>query len=355
MNAHTVVRTAGLAALAAASVTAGCQWNGADGGMSSARGRVPAGLSAAAIHRIASTPLRVAPAVDSIGQKGSLLTSGPYRIFTTIHNPLQQRLIMRVLAYAHRRFIGLLPAANDQRSLRGYIFAHREQWTAYTQAEMRTVAPYALKPTVLGYDRKGVFALYRTSVAEMLSVAAHEAWLQFSCVSLKNHLPAWMDEGLAAQFEAVCWRHGKPEFISTLNYPRWLALRSACRRQDLIPLHIFTRMDAGAAVAVGPRMTEIYYAQLWSFTLFIIQRDGWSTVRKALQSAADGQLTPSLLKAGLRPADLARETTQWNMVAGPIFLKRFFTRHPRLFFKQYRTFAGRLASQWPPVKPTPVP
>ena len=317
---------------------------------------MPAGLSSAALHRIADDKLDVIPMTDSVGQKGFLLSAGPYQIFTDIKNPLQQRLIMLVLMHALHRFYALLPSAHLRPPLKGYIFAHRPQWALFTKHIMRNLAPYALKPVVYGYDCKGVFALYRTDVPEMLSVAAHEAWLQFSYVSLKNHLPAWMDEGLAAQFEAVCWRHGKPQFIPALNYPRWLALRAVCRAGDFIPLHIFTRMDAGAAVTTGPQMTEIYYAQLWSLMLFITQHDGWGVIKRALHSSEMGRLTPVMLKAGLSPYDLFHETTRWNLVAGPIYFHHFISRHRRKFAAQYHAFARSLAAHWPPrIASRPAP
>ncbi|MGC8560780.1 MAG: hypothetical protein ACP5O1_08890 [Phycisphaerae bacterium] len=341
-------RLAAAAALLAGALQAGCQ-SGGVGGQALNNGSVmPSGLSSAALRRIAARKLDVEPTTDGIGQKGFLLSVGPYRIFTDIKNPIQQRLIMRVLKHALRRFESLLPSAHPRPPLKGYIFAHRRQWAIFTRKMMPNVAPYAIKPVVYGYDRKGVFALHRTSVAEMLSVLAHEAWLQFSYVSLKDHLPAWMDEGLAAQFEAVCWRHGKPKFIAPLNYPRWLALRAVCQAGDFIPLHIFTRMDAGAAVTTGPQMTEIYYAQLWSLMLFITHHDGWGIMKRALRSSEMGRLTPVMLKAGLSEYDLAHETTRWNMVAGPIYFHHFISPHPRQFAAQYRAFARRLAAHWPP-------
>ena len=338
-------------ALLASALQAGCQSGGAGRQALDNRSAMPAGLSSAALRRIAADKLDVTPMTDSIGQRGFRLSAGPYQIFTDIKNPIQQRLIMRVLKHALRRFQSLLPSARLRPPLKGYIFAHRRQWAIFTRNMMPTVAPYALHPMVYGYDHKGVFALHRTSVPTMLSVAAHEAWLQFSYVSLKDHLPAWMDEGLAAQFEAVCWRHGKPKFIAALNYPRWLALRAVCRANDFIPLHIFTRMDAGAAINTGPQMTEIYYAQLWSLMLFITHHDGWGVIKRALHSSEMGQLTPLMLKAGLSPYDLSHETTRWNMVAGPIYFHHFISRHPRKFAAQYHTFARRLAAHWPPIIP----
>ena len=346
-SAHLRMLAAATALLASA-LQVGCQSGGTGGQMFNRRSTMPAGLSSAALRRIAADKLDVVPMTDSVGQKGFLLSAGPYRIFTDIKNPLQQRLIMRVLTHALCRFRALIPSARLHPPLRGYIFAHRRQWAIFTRNMMPTVAPYALHPMVYGYDHKGVFALHRTSVPTMLSVLAHEAWLQFSYVSLKDHLPAWMDEGLAAQFEAVCWRHGKPKFIATLNYPRWLALRAVCRAGDFIPLHIFTRMDAGAAIATGPRMTEIYYAQLWSMMLFITQHDGWGVIKRALHSSEMGRLTPVMLKAGLSPYDLSHETTRWNMVAGPIYFHRFISRHGRKFAAQYHAFARSLAAHWPP-------
>ncbi len=311
----------------------------------------PVGISPAALKRIDRTAIDVKPSNDGAGQTGYQIVSGPYHIFTTIGNSTQQHLVALVLREEWRQFHRLLPSVHPLKPLRGYLFAHQRQWAVFTRQMMGKSARYYVEPGVNGYDRGAIFALYRTTIPVLLSVTAHEAWHQFSYVGLKDHLPAWMDEGLATQFETVCWRHGKPYFDSALNYPRWLALRAVCRRGEFIPLHIFLRISAGAALAAGPRMTEIYYAQVWSFMLFLTIHDGWHTINRALRSAHGGALTPALLAAGLSPSDLSHETARWNVIAGPLFFRRYFTRHPHHIFNEYRRFAGRVAAQWPPRIP----
>jgi hypothetical protein len=315
---------------------------------------LPAGLSSSAIDHIAAMSLQVRPAVDAAGQRGYLLASGPYRIFTTVRSALQQRLIALVLREGWEQFNRLLPSARPRLPLHGYIFARRHQWMVFTRYTLQASATYYDAPGIMGYDHDGVFALFRTTVPMMLSVAAHEAWLQFSYVSLKDHLPAWMDEGLATQFEAVCWQHGRPVFRMALNYPRWLAVRAMCRNDRFIPLHIFTRISAGAAVASGPRMTEIYYGELWSFMLFLTAHDGWATIQRVLRSARGGSVTPALLSAGLTPEDLRRQSVRWNLIAGPLFFHRFISPHTNQTFSEYKHFARKLSAHWPPRISVPV-
>lgn len=314
----------------------------------------PAGLSPAALKRIGSVTLNVKQTHDSAGQAGYQITSGPYRIFTTIGQSMQQHLVALVLRDGWKQFHYLLPSVHPLGSLHGYIFAQHRQWANFTRRVMGKSAKYYVEQGVTGYDRGAFFALYRTTIPALLSVTAHEAWLQFSYVGLKDHLPAWMAEGLATQFEAVCWRHGKPYFDPALNYPRWVALRAVSRRGDFIPLHIFLRINAGAAVAAGPRMTEIYYAQLWSFMLFLTIHDGWPTIEHALRGAHRGALTPALLAAGLSPSDLAHETDRWNLIAGPLFFRHYFSQRPHHIFNEYRRFARRVAAHWPPRIPSSV-
>ena len=314
----------------------------------------PAGLSSAALKHIDSIAIDVKRANDNAGQAGYEIVSGPYRIFTTIGNSTQQHLIALVLRDEWRQFHYLLPSVHPLEPLRGYLFAHHRQWANFTRQVMGKSAGYYVEPGVNGYDRGVMFALYLTTIPALLSVMAHEAWHQFSYVGLKDHLPAWMDEGLATQFEAVCWRHGKPYFDSALNYPRWLALRAVCRRGEFIPLHIFLRISAGAALAAGPRMTQSYYAQVWSFMLFLTIHDGWHTIKQAVRSAHRGALTSALLAAGLSESDLTHETGRWNLIAGPLFFRCYFAQHPKYIFNEYRRFARRVAAHWPPRIPSSV-
>ncbi len=330
---------------------AGCQSHFPMGGDGQRSLDIPAGLSGADVRHIDAEPLNVKPAIDVAGQRGYLITTGPYRIFTTIKSSMQQHLIARVLRAGWMQFKKLLPSACPHQPFYGYIFTHRRQWATFTRHVMGKLAKYYVAPGVNGYDHDAIFALYGNTVPLMLSVAAHEAWLQFSYASLKDHLPAWMDEGLATQFEAIGWRHGRPVFEPALNYPRWLALRMVCRSGQFIPLHIFTRISAGVAVAAGPRMTEIYYAQLWSFMLFLTMHDGWPAINRALRWAQRGRLTAALRAAGLSPSDLRNETARWNLVAGPLFFQRFMERHDQHIFTEYRQFAEQIAAHWPPRMP----
>lgn len=310
-----------------------------------ASSRWPAGLSARAIDRVGQLKLNLRPWRAG---PGVVITSRHYQIFTTVRNPIEQRLILLVLETEYAQFKKLVPEAAPKLPLYGFIFAHRRQWARFTARHLAGRAGAYLHADVAGYDDGAVFALFRTTVAEMLSVTAHEAWHQFSFVSLRDHLPAWLDEGLATQFETISWQRGQPHFISALNYPRWQALQRVCRRREFIAFPTFTRLEAGEVVAAGPVVTRAYYAEVWSLMLFLIDHYGRPKIATILHAACKGSLTAALLRTGLTAGQLHAETIHWNEIAGPLFFRKFITADPAKLFPEYKIFARQLVAAFPP-------
>lgn len=280
----------------------------------------------------------------------TLLRTAHYAIFTTIHNAHQRAMLGQVLEADYARFKRLVPGAAPALPLHGYVFANRIQWALYTRRVHPVLAPIYLRIIAGGYTRKRVFALYRLTPSEMFSVAAHEAWHQFSYASLQDHLPAWLDEGLAAQNEAIAWHDGKPVFEPWLNYPRWHALQQAAAAHQLWPLKKVITTQAGYVVTRGPRRIATYYGQIWSLSLFLEHSRYRPRLLRLLEAARRGRLTPLLLQAGLTPQDIAAGTVRWNQRAGPIFIRAYLSRKISTLDAAYRAFVKRLVSTWPPAQ-----
>jgi hypothetical protein len=309
----------------------------------------PPGLSSAERRQIRAKPAVTAPWRGGL-RGGRVITTAHYRIYTTIQSPLQQRLIARVLEADYSRFTRLVPDAAPKLPMIGYVFRNRSQWARYTRSTTGRQAPIYLHIEAGGYERNGVFAAYRSNVAEILSVVAHEAWHQFSFLALKAHLPAWLDEGLATQCEAMQWRHGYPHFTPWLNAARWEMLRSAVQRRQLLPLTALAGTQAGSVVMHNPGYIQAYYAEVWSFMLFIEHSRYRPKLLELLSMASTGRLNTLLAGTGLTNHDIRRLTLRWNRVAGEIFLKHFFTRSPGLK-RRYVAFVDRLIQSWPPPRP----
>ncbi len=278
----------------------------------------------------------------------SLIRTAHYAIFTSIHNARERMMLGQVLEADYARFKRLVPGAVPALPLHGYVFANRIQWALYTRQAHPALAPIYLQIIAGGYTRKRVFALYRLDPSEMFSVAAHEAWHQFSYASLRDHLPAWLDEGLASQNEAIAWHDGRPVFEPWLNYPRWHALQQAAATHKLWPLKKLITTQAGYVVTRSPQRIAAYYGQIWSLSLFLEHSRYRPRLERLLEAARRGLLTPLLLKAGLTPQDLAAGTVRWNRRAGPVFMRAYLSRKISTCDDAYRAFVQRLVSRWPP-------
>ncbi|MGC9258477.1 MAG: hypothetical protein ACP5I8_00155 [Phycisphaerae bacterium] len=313
----------------------------------------PPGLTATQRRQLRALPPAAKP-WPAGPAKGRIIQTAHYRVYTTIDNPLQQRLIARVLEADYARFLRLVPNAAPQLPMVGYVFRNRRQWARYTHKVMGPQAGIYLHIEAGGYECNGVFAAYRSNVAEILSVVAHEAWHQFSFLALKDHLPAWLDEGLATQCEAMQWHHGYPAFTPWLNVPRWEMLRQAVTYRQLLPLRTLAGTQAGNVVMHKPIYVQSYYAEVWSFMLFLEHSRYKPALLQLLSMARQGRLNGLLAGTGLTAQEEDRLTLRWNHIAGEIYLQHFFRNHPGLK-RRYVAFVDHLVQSWPPVEPKNYP
>ncbi len=312
----------------------------------------PRGLTSASRAHLVQTPLVTSPWSDA-GEPGVCIETSHYRIYTTLQNPLQRALCARVVEAAWRRFAGLVPVTRVGSPLVGYIFRNRQEWASHVRATAGPLAAVYLHIRRGGYEQNGQFAIWRTGLNEMLSVLAHECWHQLSFRMLKNHLPAWLDEGLATQNETFYWHGSRPVFTAWRNRPRWDALRAAYEQSQLLPLDALARAQAGDVVTQSAPVIRAYYAGVWSFMLFLKHSRYRSRLLILLHEAQAGKLDRLLAGAGLSSRDIALQTIRWNSIAGPIFLRDCISRHPARLRRRYLRFIQRLLAKWPPPRPDP--
>ena len=312
----------------------------------------PRGLTSKSRAQLLQTPLKIKPWNDA-DEPGVMIQTRHYNIYTTLRNPLQRVLCARVVEAAWRRFAALVPQARVHSPLVGYIFRNRQEWAAHVRATAGSLAAVYLHIRQGGYEQNGQFAIWRTGVNEMLSVLAHECWHQLSFRTLKNHLPAWLDEGLATQNETFYWSDGQPVFTPWRNRPRWDALQAAYEHGQLLPLDTLTRTQAGDVIMQSATVIRAYYAEVWSFMLFLKHSRYHSRLMSLLHEARAGKLNHLLTGSGLSPRDIALQTIRWNSIAGPIFLRDCISRHPAQLRQRYLKFVKTLLAKWPPPPPDP--
>ncbi|NNM86731.1 MAG: hypothetical protein HKL96_13360 [Phycisphaerales bacterium] len=291
----------------------------------------------------------------SIVPSGHVIGTRHYRLYTTLASRLERQRLGTLLEADYRQFLQFVPQARPALPMIGFVFANRAQWADFSYRTTGVNAQIYMDIVAGGYTQDGVFATYRFSDAGMLSVVAHEAWHQFSFLALRNRLPAWLDEGMATQYESFTWQKvdgiDVPQFNPWLNRPRWLALRSAVRRgpKALWTLRQLIRTQAGAVVTQPQSRVNAYYGQIWSLGLFLEHSRYRAGLLRLLAAAKAGSLTEALANSGLTSQDVATADIRWNSLAGPIYFRRYISSNIASMQKQYSRFIQELTAQWPPA------
>ena len=215
------------------------------------------------------------------GVDGRIIQTPHYSIYTTATDALLLEKLPTFLEDAYQNYSAFLPSAvADEKPLDIYLFARRSEWESYTRQNAGAFAKTYLKIRSGGYSHDSTCVAYLLDRYHTLGVLAHEGFHQFSARRLGHRIPAWMEEGLACNFEAHFWKAGKPVFTPDLNEFRISALRKALQNDSLFPLPELLAMQAGDAVDLPPKKTATFYAQAWALTRF-------------LQEGANGKYRPA--------------------------------------------------------------
>jgi hypothetical protein len=316
---------------------AGCQSSGGEVGYLG---------DARAMAALAAEPINAQPWVFA-GNQGVLITTENYRIFTTVQDPLYQRLLTKVLESAHARAVAINPSGRVKKPLDCYVFASRSQWELYTNLHAGGEASTYLEITAGGYCRYGVFAGYNTgNLEQTLSVISHEAWHQYSWFAFKDHLPSWIEEGLATQNEGIDWEGAMPRIRPEMNYQRWFALKQAVRENRMWKISDMAATHAGRVIPLQQKQVDAYYAELWSLTLFLENSPRYrSGLARMLADADAGTLSKALEGTGVNGDGYSE---RWNTIAGPLYLRQYITSDLPGLQREYESWARSFTMTWPP-------
>jgi len=305
-----------------------------------------------ALAQLTQEPINAVPWVYTQAP-GLLITTDHFHIYTTIQDPLYQRLLIKTLEGAYARSLAKNPGGNRTPPLVCYIFASRAQWEHYTRERAGSNAPTYLLITAGGYCQDGIFAGFDIGRSRTLSVIAHESWHQYSWFSFKDRLPSWLEEGLATQNEGLDWDGATPIFKPQLNHERWMALKTARREQRIWKIEDLISTHAGLALAQGTHQVDAYYAQLWSFTLFLQHTPKYNAgLDRLLADATQGTLARTLGNSVSR-RDIDNFTERWNAVAGPAYMRRYISADLPQLQREYEAWLRNFALTWPPKLDAP--
>ena len=191
-----------------------------------------------------------------------------------------------------------------------------------------------------GYTRGDWYVAYYIGDSSTYSVAAHEGWHQYVARNFKNHLPPFLEEGVATQFESIRWEGGLPRWNVHFNANRVQRLRQAIDGKYLWPLQDLITMHAGDVVGLSGEKIEAFYAQDWAFVRFAWDAENGKyrpAFQHLLSDAAAGTLYDPVHGA------LPQQLTAWNRRLVKPILEHYFGMELTDLDKAYQGYLHVLA------------
>lgn len=275
---------------------------------------------------------------DFGGVQGIKLTTAHYVIYTT---SADRRLTTRLpdfMEKANRQYLqltGLGEAPLPQR-MPMYVLGSRQQWAAMTQRVTGPQAPVYLTIQNGGYCYEGTCVFWDLGFFGTYGIAAHEGLHQFLSYRLKDHIPAWTEEGLSCLAEAFQVQDHMAPLDPAANTLRQADLRRELADSRWIPLSVLLSGDA--ADFTGARSAD-YYAQLWALLMYIRSQDAARAgLERMIADAAAGKLRGNLHV----PEQIGAGRGFVRLISQPAF-EKYIDPDVKRFEFQYRLYARKLA------------
>lgn len=287
---------------------------------------------------------------------GITFTTQHYTVFTTLDEPLILMQAPVFLESAFRSYTALLddPVLPPEKFL-VYLFLDRQQWANFTRFWAGPAAPILLKIQSGAYYFKGACVAWHLGRSSDFSVLAHEGWHQFSHQLFKYRLPAWLDEGIATQFETYHKKNGWIVFSPRLNGSRLAGLKLTQENDAMLRLSNLIRVDAGHVISQAtdkpkgnlddPKVLA-YYAQLYGFVRYL--REGnfgahRDTFRRMLNDARQGRRWPlSPEQKTIAINKKSNPSRRWNQQVGELVFRSYIAPHADEVESPYQAFCRKI-------------
>jgi len=277
------------------------------------------------------------------GISGLQLQTQHYDLYVTAKDPLLIEYLPTFLEAAFAEYGKLAPPPGEsQKRVAVYLFDTREQWAAFTRRFTPAQAHVYLHIKAGGYmdHATATTVVWDLGRDRALSLVAHEGMHQYFAAYFPDPVVAWLNEGLATQWESFDLDGPRPIFTPRRNYHRANSLREALYGSEgWTPLKQLLAMHAGQAVVQTGQATRGYYAQVWALVLFL---------REGNDGAYADQLARLLADVGTQRLTIAvkayRAVTpdSGNIPYGEVIFRRYITEDLDGFERDYRAFSERL-------------
>lgn len=230
------------------------------------------------------------------GNPGVAYTSTHYRVLTTVDRAILTGRISRFVEASLARFraaFSVLP--EPPTGLEVFVLASRPEWERFV------IEVYGADGLTRysgiergGFTERGRSVLWDIGVQDTFAILAHEGWHQYEQVSMRDPLPAWLDEGLATWAEGFRWDTAQPDeaiFLPWANIERFDQLRRAAERGGLMPLEQLLTERPQRLIRVSAESTLTYYAQCWALLHYVQSTPAHRAALDALlEDAAAGRV-----------------------------------------------------------------
>lgn len=275
--------------------------------------------------------------------RGQCLATRHYRIYTTVQDSSLLATLPGFMEAAYQNYRDILgldfPDATPAGApLPMYLLASRAEWEAMTVNRFGQVGPAGVVEDG-GYTVQGVTVCWAIGGTATFSVASHEGMHQFLYHALKDRLPLWAEEGLAAMAEGFVLDRGTVRFTPDQNLMRLSDLRTAILNGYWLDLPtLLTTNTAAVARSGGQGKAVGYYGQLYALASFL-RRDEtcgpkWRTM---LREAREGNLG-----AVLPEGQQNLRGPFCHQLAGRTLFEHYITGDLEAFEVEFRSYARRL-------------
>lgn len=279
------------------------------------------------------------------GITGVELVTDHFHLHVTAQDMILRQALPTFLETAFQEYLALIPPArSDEERLGVYLFETRQEWARFTRRFDPGHAHTYLHIQAGGYTdyRSGTAVVFDLARDRTLSLLGHEGFHQYAARYLAEPLPAWLNEGLACQFESFDLAGFHPTFQPERNLLRMNNLREALSDPaGMIPFEQFLQMDAGQAIRHAGPPARVYYAQAWSTVVYL--REAASPYaagfRRLLADAGSARLTRAIRE--YQAKDPARRAHGVGLAAFYVYV----TEDLAGFMTDYRAFAERLVGR----------
>lgn len=245
------------------------------------------------------------------GRAGTKLVTPHYEVYTTLKDQRLVASLPDMMERSFEQYAAMIPPVRTPRErMKVYIFATRGEWADFTRRFTGKRAPHFLLVRNGGYSEAGVSVIQFVRYDTTFPIVAHEGLHQYLHHYVSDGVPAWLNEGLAVQFEGQRWESdGLAAFEPWRNAVRRNQLAEALAQNKLISLKELLETNAGKIIQGPTRRIATYYAQLWALVLFIREgadgkyADGLNRLLSELAAATGPDRYAHAVQIGSEPED----------------------------------------------------